>query len=221
MLATMALGGADRYVALVQGAAYVALVLGVIGVARALRLGRSEALVAGLLVATLPVIALQASTAQNDLVVASFVVAAVVFLLDRYSGAAPWLAGAAIALALGTKVTALIAIPVLLVVAFVVWPERKGARLASVLLGSAAGSYWYVVNWRHSGSWDGGFPYTDVDRSVAPTVARALRSAIQLIELPGGVGRDRWLFAVTALLLLLALVAVAFCRGVAARCVSR
>ena len=213
VLATMALDGTDRYVALVQGAAYVALVLGVIGVARALRLGRSEALVAGLLVATLPVIALQASTAQNDLVVASFVVAAVVFLLDRYSGAAPWLAGAAIALALGTKVTALIAIPVLLVVAFVVWPERKGARLASVLLGSAAGSYWYVVNWRHSGSWDGGFPYTDVDRSVAPTVARALRSAIQLIELPGGVGRDRWLFAVTALLLLLALVAVALLPG--------
>ena len=118
-----------------------------------------EALVAGLLVATLPVIALQASTAQNDLVVASFLVAAVVLLLDRYSGAAPWLAGAATALALGTKVTALIAIPVLLVVALVVWPERQGARLAAVLLGSAAGSYWYVVNWRHTGSWDGGFPY--------------------------------------------------------------
>ena len=81
------------------------------------------------------------------------------------------------------------------------------------MLGSAAGSYWYVVNWRHSGSWDGGFPYIDVDRSVAPTVARGLRSAIQLIELPGGVGRDRWLFAVTALLLLLALVAVALLPG--------
>ena len=40
-----------------------------------------EALLGALLVATLPVIALQASTAQNDLVVASFLVAAVVLLL--------------------------------------------------------------------------------------------------------------------------------------------
>ena len=210
VLATMALGGSDRYVALVQGAAYVALVLGVIGIARGLRLDRPEALVAGLLVGTLPVIALQASTAQNDLLVASFVVAAVVFLLDRYTPAAPWLAGAATALALGTKVTALIAVPLLLVIAFVVWPERKGLRLTAVVLGAAVGSYWYVVNWRHTGSWDGGFPYVDVDRSLAPTVARGLRSAIQLIELPGGAGRDRWLFAVTALLLLAGLVAFAW-----------
>jgi glycosyl transferase family 87 len=210
VLATMALGGSDRYVALVQATAYLALVLGVIGVARALRLRRAEALVAGLLVGTLPVIALQSSTAQNDLVVASFVVAGVVFLLDRYSGAAPWLAGAATALAVGTKVTALIAIPLLLVVAFAAWPERKGPRLAAVVLGGIAGSYWYVVNWRHTGSWDGGFPYVDVDRSVAPTVARGLRSAIQLVELPGGVGRDRWLFAVTAVLLFAGLVAFAW-----------
>ena len=210
VLATMALGGADRYVALVQATAYVALVLGVIGVARGLRLARSEALVAGLLVGTLPVIALQASTAQNDLLVASFVVAAVVFLLDRYAGAAPWLAGAATGLAVGTKLTALIAIPLLLVVAFVVWPERKAARLAGVVLGAAAGSYWYVVNWAQTGSWDGGFPDIEVDRGPAPTVARGLRSAIQFVELPGAAGRDRWLYAVAAVLLLAGLVAFAW-----------
>ena len=76
VLATMTLGGADRYVTLVQAGAYVALALGVVGVARALGLARGEALLGGLLVATLPVIALQSSTAQNDLVVASFLVAA-------------------------------------------------------------------------------------------------------------------------------------------------
>lgn len=198
VLATMALGGSDRYVGLVQGGAYVALAVGVIGVARALGLGRAEALFGGLLVATLPVIALQASTAQNDLVVASFLVAAVVLLLDR-APAAAWPAGAAAALAVGTKVSAVIGIPVLVVIALLASPaERRRRRLAAVVLGVAAGGYWYVVNWAQTGSWDGGFPYEPVDRSPAPTVARGLRSAIQLIELPGGAGRDRWLYAVAA-----------------------
>jgi hypothetical protein len=214
VLATMVLGGSDRYVALVQGAAYLALVVGVVGVARGLRLGRAEALVGALLVATLPVIALQASTAQNDLVVASFLVAAVVFLLDRRpvfqvgflldrgGGGAVWLAGLATALAVGTKLTALVALPLLLVVAFVAAPERRASRLAAVVVGTVAGSYWYVVNWVREGSWDAGFPSIDVDRSLAPTVARVLRSSIQLVELPGAVGRDRWLYAVTAALVL-------------------
>ena len=108
VLATMVLGGSD-FAGLVQASAFVALALGVIGSARAIGLGRSEALLGGLLVATLPVIALQASAAQNDLIVASFLVAAVVLLLDR-GPALPWLAGAATALAVGTKVTAVIGI---------------------------------------------------------------------------------------------------------------
>ena len=87
VLATMVLGGSDRYAALVQAAAFVALAVGVVGVARGLGLARREALLGALLVATLPVIALQASTAQNDLVVASFVVAAAAFLLDKGRGA--------------------------------------------------------------------------------------------------------------------------------------
>ena len=81
VLATMVLGGADRYVALVQASAYVALGVGVVGVARGLGPPASRgACSAALLVATLPVIALQASTAQNDLLVASFLLAASVLL---------------------------------------------------------------------------------------------------------------------------------------------
>ncbi len=220
VLATMALGGSDRYVALVQASAYAALVVGVIGVGRSLGLRRPEALVAGLLVGTLPVIALQASTAQNDLVLASFVVAAVAFLVERvgdvpvgfvvvrrgHRGA--WLAGAATALAVGTKLTALVAIPLLIAIAFAAAPERRGPRLAAVLVGSAVGSYWYIVNWAEAGSWDAGFPSIDVDRSLVPTVARALRSSIQFVELPGGLGRDRWLYAVAAALVVVAIAAL-------------
>lgn len=209
VLTTMVLGGADRYVALLQASAYVALVVGVVGVARGLGLGRREALFGALLVATLPVIALQASTAQNDLLVASFLVAAAALLLVREGGAL-WLAAAATALAVGTKLTAVIGIPVLVVVALLATPAvRRGPRLAAVLLGSAAGAYWYVVNWRHTGSWDGGFPDEKGEPGVAAAVARGLRSALQLVELPGAVGRDRWLFAVSAAVLLVCLTAVA------------
>ena len=102
LLATTVLGGTARYVALVQASAFVALAVGVVGVARGLGLSRREALLGALLVATLPVIALQASTAQNDLVVAAFLVAAVALLLDTGRGA-PWLAGGATALADGDE----------------------------------------------------------------------------------------------------------------------
>jgi hypothetical protein len=53
-----------------------------------------------------------------------------------------------------------------------------------------------------AGGWDAGFPYEDVEPGLAATVARALRSAIQLVELPGAVGGDRWLYAVAAGVLL-------------------
>ena len=200
LLATMVLGGADRYVALVQACAFAALAAGVVGVARGLGLSRREALLGALLVATLPVIALQASTAQNDLVVASFLVAASALLLDKGRGA-PWLAGGATALAVGTKVTAVFGIPVLLVVAFLAAANRRGQRLTGVLVGAAVGAYWYVVNWVEAGSWDAGFPYEDVRPGVAAAVARGLRSAIQLVELPGAAGRDRWLYLVAAAVL--------------------
>ena len=204
VLATTVLGGTARYVALVQASAFVALAVGVIGVARGLGLSRREALLGALLVATLPVIALQASTAQNDLVVAAFLVAAVALLLDTGRGA-PWLAGGATALAVGTKVTAVFGIPILLVVAFLAASTRRGQRLTGVLVGAAAGAYWYVVNWVEAGSWDAGFPYERVEPGIAAAVARGLRSAIQLVELPGAPGRDRWLYLVAAAVLLVGL----------------
>ncbi len=216
LLATMVLGGADRYVAVVQASAYVALATGVVGVARSLGLARPQALLGGLFVATLPVIALQSSTAQNDLVVASFIVAAVVLLLAQGRGAT-WLAAVAAALAVGTKLTAVIGIPVLVVAALAASPSRRGPRLAAALGGSAVGAYWYVVNWRQTGSWDGGFPDEKAEPGVVAALARGLRSAIQLVELPGAVGRDRWLYLVVGLVLLVVLVAALRARSTAGR----
>ena len=199
LLATMTLGGADRYVGLVQASSYLALVVGVVGIARAIGLDRRRALLGALLVATLPVIALQASTAQNDLVVGSFLVAAVVFVVDENRTWAPWLGGVATALAVGTKVTALVALPFLALVALLTPARtRQGARLAGVAVGAAIGAYWYAVNWDRTGSPDGGFPYEPIDHGATAVSARALRSVIQLLELPGGRGSDRWLYLFAA-----------------------
>src|SRR5262249_7286573 len=82
-LFTMVLGPGDRLVGLVQSLAYAVTVVGVVGLGRRLGLSRREAMFGGLLFATLPVVALEASTAQNDLVVASFLVAATFFLTQR------------------------------------------------------------------------------------------------------------------------------------------
>ena len=207
---TMVLAQSDRYVGLPQAAAYGALVLGVIGIARRIGLGPAEALFGGLLVATLPVLALQASTAQNDLVVASFVVAAVVFLLEeanttwrRWSWA---LTAIATALALGTKVSAPFAIPLLLAVAVLV-PRRASARTrlvrcGAVVLGVVCGSFWYWVNRAQLGSFDGGFPpETSVGHGLADMVARIDRMAILFVDVPGASGRDVLIFPLVALVI--------------------
>lgn len=205
---TMVLGQSDRYAGLPQAAAYGALVLGVVGIARRIGLGPAESLFGGLLAATLPVLALQASTAQNDLVVAAFVVAAAVFLLDgATSDVSRWswsLTALATALAVGTKVSAPFAIPLLLAVAVLVprgasWRTRL-VHCGAVALGVACGSFWYWVNRAQLGAFDGGFPAeTSVGHGLADMVARIDRMAILFVDAPGAAGRDVLLFPLAAL----------------------
>ena len=152
-------------------------------------------------------LALQASTAQNDLVVASFVVAAVVFLLEE--GATGWrrwpwwLAVLATALAVATKVSAPFAIPLLLAVAVLVprgaAPRTRLVRCAAVVLGVACGSFWYWVNRSQTGAFDGGFPAeTSVGHGLADMVARIDRMAILFVDAPGASGRDLLVFPLVA-----------------------
>src|SRR5207237_978680 len=71
---------------------------------------------AGLLFATLSIVALEASTAQNDLVAASLPATAAAFLLGRRPAELA-LAGVAVGLATGVKLTTLLVLPVLLLLA--------------------------------------------------------------------------------------------------------
>src|SRR5262249_17359365 len=69
------------------------------------------------LVAMLSLVALESTTAQNDLVAASFPVAAAFFLLGR-SQLEAFLAGLALALGLGAKLTTALAFPALALLAW-------------------------------------------------------------------------------------------------------
>lgn len=203
MLFTMLFGG-GRYVGLVQLCAYVALMLGTFGLARRVGLGTDQALFGALIVGTLPIVVLQSSAALNDVVTASLLVTAVYFALSA-SRPAAWLAALAAGLALGTKVPALLALPLVGAAALVPQLPRRTARAAMVVLSALGiGSYWYVVNLIERGSLDGGVggeSRLTPDRSPADTLARLDRLAIDTLDLSGARGRDRFVYAVAATLM--------------------
>jgi hypothetical protein len=198
-LAAMTLAGNDYFVAVDQMLAALALAVGAVGISRRIGLGSRESLFGGLLVLTLPIIALQAGTALSDLVLGAFLVAAALFLLDgnRWS---PWLACVATGLAMDVKLTAFFAIPLLLLIVWLARPERlRRARLVAVVVGTVLGAFWYVVNVKETGTWDGhvseGYR---VDRGPVAVTALIVRLAIEFIDLSGANGRDRWLYAFSA-----------------------
>ena len=215
VLATMLLSGSDAYVWLVQFTAAPAAGLAVAGIARRLGASREAAAFGGLAFLLFPVVFLQAPTALTDVAVVAPLAAATYFALGR-SRVELALATFALALALGTKFTALLALPLLVAVLVAFHPPRRWPSLA--LAGAAGvvlGSYWYVLNLRRTGSIDGGIAdaFDQVpDRSAGPTLDRTLTLAFRLLDLSGAEGRDRYLFPVAAAALLGAAVGLGFRR---------
>jgi hypothetical protein len=208
-LLTIVLSGGDRYVALPQLGAYASLVLCVAALARRIGLDAPGVLFGALAFATLPVVVVQSSGALNDLVVASFLSCAAVFAL-RGGRAQLVLFALALGLALGTKFTAVLALPTLVLVVLAGRPVRAWPRLAVAgLAGSALGSIWYVVNLVETGELDGGVGEATEQRadfsprSMATTV---LRHALDAVDMSGASLRHSTLFlAAAAVLALLSL----------------
>lgn len=200
-LATMLLSGSDRYTALPQLLAYAALVLCVAGLARRLGLGTRDAMFAALAFATLPVAALQASGALNDLVVASFLTAAAFFALGT-GLASLLLVAMAVALAVGTKLTALVALPTLALVAAVGQRPRRWPALAIAgVVGLAAGSAWYMVNSAETGHLDGGAAEVSGQRAELAGVeiaTTAMRLGLSFVDMSGAPWPTSLLFLVPA-----------------------
>ena len=198
--ATIMLSGSLRWIGTVQIAALLTAVLACYGIALRLGFERRQSAFGALLVPTLPVVAMQAPTALNDLVVASLVAAAVFFALGR-TRVDLTLACLAVALLVGTKPTAFLAAPVVLAVALL---AQRGRRLAALLVGlvaaGAAGAAWYAGNASEgSGALGSAGESAGTDDWLLPIVARTTRYAVEAIEIPGAHGRDRYLYVVIAL----------------------
>jgi hypothetical protein len=189
ILYTLTLLDRDAAAALPQLAAAVALVLAVTGMARRLGYGRAAAAFAGLLTATLAEVALQATSTQNDLVTASFVAAAAYFLPG---GTAAELAlfGAAIGLALGTKFTGYVAVPMLALLAVVALPRR---RLLGAAAAAAAGvvlfaGYFAALNLAHTSQPGGRMDELEIFRPTvtAPgTASNVARAVYRFVDFSG------------------------------------
>jgi len=184
---TMLLAGSDRFVALPSLAAVAALMLGVYGIASRAGLRSREALFGALVFSCLPLLVLQSSTAMNDLVVASFFVAATYFAIGRSSSGALG-AGLALGLAFGTKIAAPLLLPVYLLVVLVSRRRRFLDQVVIVVLGLSLGAVWYVVNLSQTRALDGGMTEATgqtADRQPALIVTRMVQMLLDSIELPG------------------------------------
>jgi len=145
----------ERFAALPQFIALWASLLAVVLVGRRLGLSRPAAAYGGLVFATLPVVLLHGAAILNDLVVASFLLAAAVLLAGGLRAELA-VGSIALGLALSAKFSAVLALPLLVAAVLALVPaRRRSASLAACGVGVLLGAPWYVVNLVETGSFDG------------------------------------------------------------------
>jgi len=184
--ATMLLSGSIRFTGLVQLTSLVVAVLAIYGTACRIGFARRPAAFGALLFPTLTVVALQAPTALNDLVVAALVAAVMYFTLGRTLGEIA-VAGVALALLVGTKPTGLLALPLLFLVCILSYRGRKLAvalavGVACIIVGAA----WYGFVNAAAGKGVFGEPGDSSGHGggVLAVAARTTRYAVEEFEVP-------------------------------------
>ena len=161
-----------------------------------------DGIVRGTRLPLLPVVALQSQTALNDLPLAALVAAAAALLMRRCPTDLA-LAAVAVGLALATKVTGLLALPPLAVLAWLTWKPRWRPVALAGAAAVAGGSVWYAVNLHRTGELFGRFPSEQRGNSdPVEALGRVLRMSINLLEVPGAQGRDRLVFVIVGAALL-------------------
>ena len=184
-MASMILSGGDRYVSLVQLLSLAFVCVAIFGIARRLGFDRRQAAFAALLFSTFTVVVLQAPTALNDLVVASLLSVCAYFALGTPRRELT-LAALALGLALGTKLTAVFALPALALFVFAAQPRRTWMRLALFgAAGAVAGSYWLGVNLAETGRLDGGVTLDEGADPIAERLWLHLRDLLELSDEEG------------------------------------
>ncbi len=180
--------GKGALFALPQFVAQLALLAGVYGASRRLLFDARVAACAALFFATFSIVALEATTSQNDLVAASLPVAAMALLL----GGAPCeivVAGVAVGLGLGVKLTTALVLPVLVLLAL-----RHGRRRLLLFVGGASaafvslGMWGFILNIVKTGHvlGHGGGRVVDVASPSFPgSLVTAVRVVYQLLDRSG------------------------------------
>ena len=197
--ATMLLSGSIRFTGLVQLTSLVVAVLAIYGTACRIGFARRPAAFGALLFPTLTVVALQAPTALNDLVVAALVAAVMYFTLGRTLGEIA-VAGVALALLVGTKPTGLLALPLLFLVCILIY---RGRNLAVALAVGVAcivvGAAWYGFVNAAAGKGVFGEPGDSSGHGggMLAVAARTTRYAVEAFEVPVS-GRDLAVYALAA-----------------------
>jgi hypothetical protein len=147
----MAATGSTALVALPQFVAELAILVAVYGLSRRLGFDVRPAVCASCLLATFSLVVLQATTEQNDLVAASFPVIAACLLISG-STLELVLAGAAVGLGVGAKLTTLLVLPVLV---WLAWMRGRRALMLGVAGAVASfvliGVWGFVLNQVHTG----------------------------------------------------------------------
>jgi hypothetical protein len=179
VMSSMILVNGDRFVSGVQLLALVGACIAIFGIASRLGLGASAAAFGALSFATFTVVALQAPTALNDLVVASLLIICAYFAMGA-SRTELALAAVSLALAVGTKGTVLFALPVLALFALASQPRSRQLRMLAIgAVGLVAGSFWFVVNLFEAGELARG---TGLDRGHDSPIERIRLSVVDLLE---------------------------------------
>jgi Glycosyltransferase family 87 len=189
VLWTITFLGRDLLAAMPQLLASLATAASVFVIARRLGHERRAAAFSALLFPTLTIVALESVTTQNDLIEASFVAAAVALALGR-TRAETVLAGLALGLAAGTKLTFLYAVPVLIAIGLLALPRRRLVELCCAAVAGFAtlGMYAYVQNVVESGRPLGkAQQVSDLppDVTFAGTVSSIARTGYRLVDFSG------------------------------------
>jgi Glycosyltransferase family 87 len=209
--------GKGALYALPQFVAELTILTAIYASARRVGFDVRRAMCSALLFACLPVVALEATTAQNDLVSAALVAAAGALLLGATSIELV-LAGAATALGLGVKLTTALALPALLLLALARGRRAAGSfALAAVASFVLLGMWGFVLNLAETGH-ALGHGVSRLTQQASPSLtgspATSFRVVFRLLDLTGLSDSVIALFAVVGIIAALATYLVGRRRGV-------
>lgn len=163
---TIVLAGTDTWVEISQFIAMLVCALSVYGISILLGRSKKSALFNSLLFLSYPIVLMQGTTAQTDLIVAALIASAFYFLIFAYKHHQQKfliLSALALALALGSKQTAFLTLPGYAILFFLLYLKTKSSKkmiLKTLLLSFAIffillGSLTYITNMIYFGGFFG------------------------------------------------------------------